>query len=130
MKYPSVLRRYLATLIDFTVIWFCVFGLTRVPAVASSSRGMMLAALAVILLYEPLFTSRLCTVGQGLMRFRVRDYKTSNRIAVHLAYYRVFLKYFLGAISVLTIPARADRRAIHDLEVNSIVVNVREVPAA
>lgn len=125
MTYPSVFRRYLATLLDIAVIWFWIFGLTRIPAVAGSRWGMPVAALTVIVLYEPIFTSRLCTLGQMLMRFRVRDLKTTKRIPVHVAYVRVLVKYLLGAISVLTIPARTDRRAIHDLAVDSIVLDAR-----
>jgi len=122
VNYPSVLRRYVATLLDVAVIWFAVFSLTRIPAVASSSWGMPVAVLAVVLIYEPLFTSRLCTLGQWAMRFRVRDHRTSLRISVPVAYLRVGVKYFLGAISALTIPAREDRRGMHDLAASSIVV--------
>jgi uncharacterized RDD family membrane protein YckC len=122
LTYPSVLRRYVATLLDLATIWFCVYGLTRIPDVASSRWGMPLAAAAVILLYEPLFTSRLCTLGQALMGFRVKDFRSKKRISVGMAYFRTLVKYSLGAVSVLTIPARADRRAIHDLAVDSIVL--------
>lgn len=125
VKYPSVFRRYVATLLDIAVIWFAVFSLTRIPVVASSSWGMPIAAAAVILFYEPLFTSCLCTLGQWIMRFRVRDRRTSLRIPIPIAYLRVVVKYVLGAISALTIPAREDRRGIHDLVANSIVVESR-----
>src|SRR5512147_3093058 len=101
MSYPSVLRRYLATLLDVAVIWVCIYGLTHIPVVANSAWGMPISAAAVVLLYEPVFTSRLCTLGQAVMRFRVRDHDTLGRIPVHIAYARVFVKYFLGALSVL-----------------------------
>jgi len=32
------------------------------------------------------------------------------------------VKYLLGIISMLTIPARADRRAIHDFATDTIVI--------
>ena len=128
MTYPGVLRRYLAALLDLAVIWACVLGLTRIPAVANSSWGMPAAAAAVIVLYEPLFTSFLCTLGQALMRFRVVDNGNMNRVPLVRVYTRVIVKYVLGFISALTIPARADRRAIHDLTVDSIVVDVRSLP--
>ena len=127
MDYPSIFRRYLATLLDIAVIWFCVFGLTRIPMVANSSWGMPMSAAAFIALYEPVFTSFAVTLGQALMRFRVRQYGTLKRIPIHMAYLRVIVKYFLGGISVLTIPARSDRRGVHDLTVDSIVVNARDV---
>ena len=128
MTYPSVLRRYLAALLDLAVIWICVLGLTRISAVANSSWGMPAAAATVIVLYEPLFTSFLCTLGQALMRFRVVDHEKRNRVPLVRVYTRVIVKYVLGFISALTIPARSDRRAIHDLTVDSIVVDVRSLP--
>jgi hypothetical protein len=86
---------------------------------------MPVSAIAVIALYEPVFTSFAVTLGQALMRFRVRQFGTLKRIPIHLAYLRIIVKYFLGGVSALTIPARSDRRGIHDLTVDSIVVNAR-----
>ena len=126
MNYPSIFRRYVATLLDIAVIWFCVFGLTRIPAVANSSWGMPVSAVAVIALYEPVFTSFAATLGQVLMRFRVRQFGTLQRIPIHRAYSRIIVKYLLSGVSVITIPARSDRRGIHDLAVDSIVVNARD----
>ena len=127
MTYPNLFRRYVATLLDLLVLWFGIYGITRLPVVGDSGWGMPVAAVAVAVLYEPLFTSRACTLGQVLMRIRVRTNESLKRIPIHMAYMRVCIKYLLGAISVLTIPARLDRRAIHDLAVDSIVVDASEV---
>lgn len=56
------------------------------------------------------------------MRIRVRTPDGNNRIGIAHAFMRMVVKYLLGLISFLTVPARKDRRAIHDLAARSIVV--------
>jgi uncharacterized RDD family membrane protein YckC len=71
MIYPSVIRRYLASLLDLLVVWSGVYLLIQI---------------------------------QGLA-------KSNLRIGI-----------ILGGISILTIPSRADRRAIHDFATDTIVI--------
>jgi uncharacterized RDD family membrane protein YckC len=125
VAYPNLLRRYVATLLDMLLLWFSIYGITRVPALVNSDSGVPIAAVAVILAYEPIFTSRLCTLGQALMGIRVRTPETLDRIPIYMAYFRLFVKYVLGGISLLTIPARKDRRAIHDIAADSIMIDAR-----
>src|SRR5262245_13699592 len=120
MKYPNVLRRYLATLVDLFALW-CIFyavsqtpALTRRGALAYSILGLSL------LLYEPLLTTYACTLGQALMRIRVRTVDGLTCIGLDQAFARMIVKYLLGIISFLTVPARKDRRAIHDLSSGTI----------
>jgi uncharacterized RDD family membrane protein YckC len=127
MTYPSVLRRYLATLVDILFLWFCIYGITRLPAFEHGGWRVAATAGIVLVLYEPMLTSFGCTLGQWLMRFRVRSIESFRRIPVLRSYARLGVKYLLGGISLLTIPARLDRRAIHDLAVDSIVVDARSV---
>jgi hypothetical protein len=49
------------------------------------------------------------------MRIRVRTKEGLQRVGLDQAFGRMIVKYLLGIISFLTVPARADRRAIHDL---------------
>lgn len=123
VNYPNLLRRYLATLIDITILWFAIFLATKVPLLADSVWAMAAAAIALAVVYEPLLTAFYCTVGQWVMGIRVRNYDTLQRINPLNASLRLCVKYFLGAISVLTIPSRKDRRAIHDLATNTIVIS-------
>lgn len=76
--------------------------------------------------YPNLLRRYVATMGQAIMRIRVRTFESLKRIPVHMAYLRLVVKYVLGGISVLTVPGRRDRRAIHDLPVDSIVVDARE----
>ena len=122
MKYPNVLRRYLATLIDLFALWCVVYGFSRVPNVAASGALVYWALGLALLLYEPLLTTYACTLGQAAMRIRVRTPDGLKHIRLDQAFGRMVVKYLLGIISSLTVPARKDRRAIHDLSSGTIVI--------
>ena len=126
MNYPSVLRRYLSTLLDLLILWSFVYLVTRIPALGDSDLGVTAVVLPVILTYEPCLTAFRCTIGQWVFRLRVRSFENGERISVLQAYGRLFMKYLLGAISILTIPARSDRRAIHDFATETIVIEAAE----
>jgi uncharacterized RDD family membrane protein YckC len=76
----------------------------------------------VVLIYEPMLKAIRCTIGQWVFRLRVRTFDGGERISSPQAYGRLFVKYLLGAISILTSPARPDRRAIHDFATETIVI--------
>jgi uncharacterized RDD family membrane protein YckC len=126
MQYPSVIRRYLSTLLDLLVIWLAVFLITRAPGLADSGMAITAAVIIFVLAYEPILTTYFCTAGQWLFRFRVRTNSERDRISIVQAYGRLFVKYLLGVISILTIPARADRRAIHDFTTETIVIEAAD----
>ena len=126
MSYPSVFRRYLSTLLDLLLLWCWVYAVTRVPAVVETNWIAAALILPVLLAYEPVSTAFRCTVGQWVFRIRVRTFEDRNRISIPQAYGRLFVKYLLGAISILTIPARRDRRAIHDFTTQTIVIEAAD----
>ena len=123
--YPSVFRRYIAALIDASVIWgTIVFGfqlMTRFGVESTTPRISLF--LLMLLCYEPILTSRLCTLGQCAMLFRVRTFDDHERIGLARAYGRFLVKATLGIISLFTIPASRERRAIHDMTAGTIVIN-------
>ncbi|HEY6642130.1 RDD family protein [Povalibacter sp.] len=121
MEYPNVLRRYLATVIDFFVLWCIVYAFSRLPNVSESSTLVYWVLGLSLLLYEPLLTTYACTLGQMVMRVRVRTPDGLRRVRIDQAIGRTVVKYLLGIISFLTVPARKDRRAIHDLASGTIV---------
>jgi uncharacterized RDD family membrane protein YckC len=122
MTYPNLLRRYLASVIDILAVIFIVFVLSTTPIYSSGGDSGLLLLVGVVASYEPLMTAYRCTLGQAIMRFRVRRNDGRHRISIGQAYLRLVVKYFLGLISFLTMPARRDRRAIHDLAAGTIVV--------
>src|SRR5262245_19298433 len=115
-RYPNLVRRYLAAMIDGVIVILLVVLMGRLASYLGLEQGIALffAAIAVAL-YEPFLTAFLFTVGQGVMRFRVRDLESGARVPLGRVYLRVVIKAVLGIVSFLTLPARADRRAIHDL---------------
>ena len=126
MTYPNVLRRWLGTALDVVVIMFVLVVIARSGAAPTSNRWTLAILGVLILLYEPLFTVYACTLGQLAMKMRVRDDKTLARITLAQAYYRIFVKYFLGWISALTIPFQKRRQAIHDLVTDTLVIEARD----
>ncbi len=122
MKYPNVLRRYLATLLDLFALWCIIYAISRMPSI--TERGTLAYWILGIslLFYEPLLTRYACTPGQAVMRIRVRTVDGMKRLGLDQAFGRMIVKYLLGIISFLTVPARKDRRAIHDLSSGTIVI--------
>lgn len=78
--------------------------------------------IVLVFIYEPLFTSKLCTLGQKITGIRVRNYQNYNNIGYFAALYRYLLKGILGFISLFSIVFSKDKRAIHDFAVDSIVI--------
>jgi uncharacterized RDD family membrane protein YckC len=127
MKYPNLLRRYIATLLDVFALWCIVYGFSRVPTFTEGGAVAYWGLGLALLFYEPLLTSYACTLGQALMRIRVRTPDELQRIRLPQAFGRMLVKYLLGIISFVTVPARKDRRAIHDLSSGTIVIDATSV---
>lgn len=128
VQYPSITRRYLASLIDGLLI-FVVF--LMIAYILKQSSGIVNVVkvgliLSMFFIYEPFCTSKLCTLGQKIMGIRVRSVDTYERISIISAYMRIIVKILLGIISFFTIPFTRGKRGIHDFAVNSIVIYVNE----
>lgn len=125
LAFPSPPRRYLATAVDGLAV---LAALVLVPYVLTGHAIWWLRfviALGALLVYEPLCTSRWCTLGQRVMGIRVRSFPELEPISVGKAYFRIIVKLILGWVSFLTIGFSKQRRAIHDMAVSSVVVLVR-----
>lgn len=122
MKYPNILRRYLATVLDCFALWCVVYAFSRVPALTAGGAPAYWGLGVALFFYEPFLTTYACTLGQGVMRIRVRTPESLERIGLAQAVGRTLVKYLLGIISFLTVPARKDRRAMHDLSAGTIVI--------
>jgi len=125
-SYPSLTRRYAASLVDLLFGWF-VMVITMVAIDDHPNRLVIMITLAAALLlgYDPLLTAYSATIGQRLMKIRVRNYNDpSQRISLWRAYFRIVVKTYLGIISFFTIHSNVEHRAIHDFAGASVVVNV------
>ncbi len=74
IKYPTILRRYMATFIDgifiLTTFIFVSFLLQQENDLSIGLRVSL--AIIIVFVYEPFFTSKLCTLGQLLTKVRIR----------------------------------------------------------
>jgi len=120
--YPNLLRRYLGAAIDGVAVILIVVLIGQLELFRGNKDIGVFVFILVLANYEPILTTFLCTAGQAAMRFRVRDVATGARAPIWRLYVRVVVKAFLGIISFLTLPARQDRRAIHDLAARTLVV--------
>lgn len=126
MPYPTLFRRYLGALIDGLVVLGAMIGggliIADVGPQLTWLRGAWLGF--VLLGYEPLFTSLAATIGQRVMRFRVRRQIDHTRnISIAAAYLRFSIKLLLGIVSFFTMGFDAEQRALHDMAAGSVVIN-------
>jgi uncharacterized RDD family membrane protein YckC len=127
MRYPNLLRRYLASLIDGVVVFALLVLYMRDPPRHAHTQDVLYWPLLLLVLYEPLFTRYLCTLGQLVMGIRVRSEPGGQRVPVWRAFIRLFVKYLLGILSFVFMPGHPQKRAIHDLAAGTIVVDARTV---
>lgn len=125
-RYPTIVRRYFSTVIDF---WFCFFLVAAVALLPLSDDGVVVGRTIVLLsyclFYEPLLMSNLATLGQLALRIRVRvDGHQNLKISIGRAYLRYAVKLTLGIISFFTIPFTQRQRGIHDFAAKSMMVRV------
>lgn len=83
--------------------------------------------LSMVLIYEPLCTSKFCTLGQKVMGIRVRRISSLKKISLLQAYVRVVVKILLGFISFFSILFSERKRAIHDFASGSIVLEAASI---
>ncbi|MFC5282794.1 RDD family protein [Pedobacter alpinus] len=128
VEYPGVAKRVKALFTDMLLIILFMMLFTTLFAqfetVADEAR--IIAIVFIFLLYDPLFTSFTgATIGQRLFGLRVRDeQQPTKNINFFKALVRFLIKAFLGWISLLTVKGNEKRKAMHDMAVGSVVVEV------
>ena len=123
VKYPTILRRYLSSFLDGC---FIVVSVILVPYVIGDEENTLsvriIIAVIFLFVYEPLFTSKFCTLGQKITGIRIRKFGNYRRLSFPVALLRVTIKGLLGFISLFTIIFSKNKRAIHDYASDSIVI--------
>jgi uncharacterized RDD family membrane protein YckC len=123
VEYPTILRRYLSSFIDGCFIAVCVILVPYVIGDEENTLSVRIIIAAIFLLvYEPLYTSKFCTLGQRIMGVRIRKFGNYQRLSFPVALLRVTIKGLLGFISLFAIIFSKDKRAIHDYASGSIVI--------
>jgi len=123
-KYPTTLRRYMATFIDVVIVLSAFIALAYILP-GDNAIGSMIRigiGVAILFIYEPVLTSRLCTIGQKIMGIRVRNADSGERISIPAAYLRTIVKLLLGLVSFFSIPLTRKRRGLHDFIAGSVVI--------
>lgn len=129
--YPGLFRRVAATLIDIAVVIGIGAFVVLQPLLPAADGINWVIAGAVALGYEPLFSTYFCTLGQALMRTRVRRIGSLDRMSIGQSYMRFLNKYiasvFAGpsARGTVEVHPREDLRAIHDEAADTVVVNAK-----
>jgi len=123
-QYPSILRRYFATFIDGMLV---IGALILVSYLFQSDDKFSVGSRVAIIIfmffvYEPICTSKFCTLGQMLTSIRVRTLFLRDKISIPSAYFRIAVKIFLGVFSFFTIPYTKNKRAIHDFAAGTVVI--------
>ena len=121
--YPSILRRYLSTVIDFVVTYGLLYAFIKSPLFDPERPGPAVWLLLLFVVFEPVLTAFACTPGQLLMNLRVRNVKTLRRPSLLATTLRWLVKMLLGVISILFIPSQKQRRGLHDLAARTIVLD-------
>lgn len=124
-QYPRLVKRYKALLIDGLLLLFTLIAIMVTVQDSDLRTPIMVSSAFIILLtYEPFLTSYSKTVGQRLMKIRVgRHGNPLERINLLNAYIRWFTKGLLGWVSFITIHFNPERRAIHDIASDSVMIN-------
>jgi uncharacterized RDD family membrane protein YckC len=128
--YPTLVKRVQSIFIDGIFIMLLMFGFSAIIDKTGYDapewlRGVLF--FGIWLVYEPVAISLGCTLGQYLMGLRVRDAATEKKkINIILSFVRFVLKLVLGWLSFLTIHTNPQRRAVHDLAGNSVMIELKK----
>jgi uncharacterized RDD family membrane protein YckC len=122
--YPSILRRYLSSVIDGVVILGLMYAFVKSPFFHPENSDFPVWVLLLFgICFEPFLTAFACTPGQFVMNLRVRSLETLRRPSLFVTAWRWLVKMLLGAISIIFIPSQKQRRGLHDLAASTIVLS-------
>ncbi|HWN88507.1 MAG TPA: RDD family protein [Chitinophagaceae bacterium] len=129
VNYPSLAKRIQSIFIDSLLIIVLMFLsgwiLDKMNPEQNEGDEWIRIVLFIALwgVYEPLSMTLGCTLGNYLMKIRVRKHNNAGKkMNLLQAYARFIIKFFLGWLSFITISFNPERRAIHDFASGSIVV--------
>jgi uncharacterized RDD family membrane protein YckC len=128
--YPTLVKRVQAIFVDGIFMLVVMFGISAIIDKTGYDAPEWLRALLFVgiwFVYEPVAVSLGCTLGQFMMGLRVREAANEKKkINIILSLVRFALKLLLGWISFLTIHTNPQRRAIHDLAANSVMIEIKK----
>jgi len=127
--YPSLSKRVQSLFIDgllmIAMMLFASWILDKSNPEQEEGDEWIRAVLFIAIwgIYEPVAMTIGCTLGNYLMKIRVRKHSnTGKKINIIQAFVRFIIKFFLGWISFITVSFTEEKRAIHDLASGTIVL--------
>jgi uncharacterized RDD family membrane protein YckC len=124
-NYPLLTDRIQSVFIDFILIVVLMFVFAALLDKIENPPDWLRIALffGIWAIYEPLFVTLGCTVGQYIKGIRVRRYDDpSRRIGLVSSFVRYIVKMLLGWISFLTMSMNKEKRAMHDYASGSVMI--------
>lgn len=129
--YPTLSDRIQSLLIDQVFIIILMFSFAAILDRFQHPPDWIRAALffGIWGIYEPFCISFACTIGNYCKNIRIRKFNDINaKPNLFQSYFRYALKILLGWLSFLSIGTNKERRAIHDLAANTIVIKANQPP--
>jgi uncharacterized RDD family membrane protein YckC len=129
IRYPDLKTRIQSTFIDTILMVVLMFAaailLEKINPSQEEEDGWIRGVIFISIwgIYEPVAMTIGCTLGNYLMKIRVKKHSDiTKRINLLQAYIRFIVKILLGWISFLTIHSNKERRAIHDFAAGSMMI--------
>lgn len=126
--YAILPDRIKAVVIDSVIVVAAMYGVSEAFTLFEDvpDAVRIVSFVFVFILYDPLFTSlNGGTIGHTFSNIGVRQQNNlDKKIAFPSAVLRFLVKSFLGWLSLLTVTSNDKKKAIHDLVVNSVVIEV------
>lgn len=122
-NYPGIFDRLKASVIDSIVIIFLIGASTEVFEIFDdSSIYFKMLFFLLIFLYEPIMVSLFgASIGHRMCKLKVCSDRTSKNLSLIKSIVRFLIKFMLGWVSLITISNNKQKKAMHDLVVNSVV---------
>ena len=129
IRYPDLKTRVQSTFIDTMLMvglmFLAAIILDKINPSQEDEDGWIRGVIFISIwgIYEPVAMTIGCTLGNYLMKIRVkRNSDNTKRINLVQAFVRFALKILLGWVSFLTIHGNKERRAIHDFAAGSVMI--------
>ena len=129
IRYPDLKTRVQSTFIDtmlmLGLMFLAAIILDKINPSQEDEDGWIRGVIFISIwgIYEPVSMTIGCTLGNYLMKIRVkRNSDNTKRINLVQAFVRFALKILLGWVSFLTIHGNKERRAIHDFAAGSVMI--------
>lgn len=129
-NYAILPDRVKATVIDGIVLIAAMYATSEILDLFENvpTYVRIVAAIFIFILYDPILTSKYGgTIGHSYSKINVKkDSDRATNISFPAALLRFVLKASLGWLSLLTVTGNEKKKAIHDLAVNSVVLEMKK----